>query len=230
MRIIELIDVYKTYPQAGGAHTVLHGVSLRVEAGEFVAICGPSGNGKTTLLNLIGGIDHPSRGRILVAGAELSRLNDKQLTAWRGERLGIVFQAFQLLPALSLLQNVSLPMEFLGRLNKTQRQQRARQLLADVGLQDAMHRLPSQVSGGQQQRAAVARALANDPPLIIADEPTGNLDPANAQVIFDLFGQLSAQGKTLALVTHNLELAAAASRRIELRDGRIHSDSAARAA
>lgn len=223
--IIELNQVYKDYPQAGGRQTVLHGIDLRIAAGEFVAIVGPSGNGKSTLLNLIAGIDHPSRGEIVVAGHALQNLGNEQLARWRGEHVGIVFQFFQLLPALSLLQNVILPMDFLGQLPKAQRRERALQLLDSVGLSGAAERLPSQVSGGQQQRAAIARALANDPPLIVADEPTGNLDSASADAVFDLFSHLRDRGKTLLMVTHNEALADAASRKLEIRDGRLYADS-----
>jgi putative ABC transport system ATP-binding protein len=223
-KIIELKQVYKDYPQAGVPQTVLHDINLQVAAGEFVAIVGPSGNGKSTLLNLLTGIDHPSRGEVLVNGNALQQLSNEKLSAWRGAQVGIVFQFFQLLPALSLLQNIVLPMEFLGRLNKRQRQERAMQLLEQVGLADAAQRLPSQVSGGQQQRAAIARALANDPPLIVADEPTGNLDAATADAVFELFVQLRKQGKTLLMVTHNPALANAAGRKIEIRCGRIHTD------
>ncbi|OAI10453.1 ABC transporter ATP-binding protein [Methylomonas koyamae] len=223
--IIELNQVYKDYPQAGGRQTVLHGIDLRIAASEFVAIVGPSGNGKSTLLNLIAGIDHPSRGEIVVSGHALQNLGNERLARWRGEHVGIVFQFFQLLPALSLLQNVILPMDFLGRLPKRQRRERALQLLDSVGLLGAADRLPSQVSGGQQQRAAIARALANDPPLIVADEPTGNLDSASADSVFDLFSHLRDRGKTLLMVTHNEALADAASRKLEIRCGRLHADS-----
>jgi putative ABC transport system ATP-binding protein len=199
-KIIELKHVYKGYPQAAGSQTVLHDINLEIFAGEFVAIVGPSGNGKSTLLN------------------------SEQLSAWRGVNLGIVFQFFQLLPALSLLQNIVLPMDFVGKLSKRERHERALHLLELVGLADAADRLPSQVSGGQQQRVAIARALANDPPLIVADEPTGNLDTATADAVFDLFAHLRDQGKTLVMVTHNENLADAASRKLEIRSGRIHAD------
>jgi putative ABC transport system ATP-binding protein len=223
-KIIELKHVYKDYPQAAGLQTVLHDINLEIFAGEFVAIVGPSGNGKSTLLNLLTGIDYPSRGEVLVNGAALHQLNSEQLSAWRGVNLGIVFQFFQLLPALSLLQNIVLPMDFVGKLSKRERHQRALHLLELVGLADAADRLPSQVSGGQQQRVAIARALANDPPLIVADEPTGNLDTATADAVFDLFAHLRDQGKTLVMVTHNENLADAASRKLEIRSGRIHAD------
>lgn len=222
--MIQLKRVYKDYPQAGALQTVLHGIDLDIAAGQFVAIVGPSGNGKSTLLNLLTGIDHPSRGEIFVNGSALHRLGNAQLTAWRGANVGIVFQFFQLLPALNLWQNVVLPMDFLGKLDKRQRRERAMQLLERVGLGDAAERLPSQVSGGQQQRAAIARALANDPPLIVADEPTGNLDATTADAVFDLFAHLRDQGKTLVMVTHNETLADAADRKLEIRSGRIHAD------
>lgn len=223
-KIIKLKQVYKDYPQAGALQTVLHDINLTVLRGEFVAIVGPSGNGKSTLLNLLTGIDYPRCGEVIVNGTALQKLANHKLTAWRGANVGIVFQFFQLLPTLSLLQNTVLPMDFLGKLNKRQRKERAMLLLEKVGLVDEMHRLPSQVSGGQQQRAAIARALANDPPLIVADEPTGNLDTATADAVFELFAHLHDQGKTMVMVTHNQVLAGAASRKIEIRCGRIHSD------
>ncbi|MEI8570598.1 ABC transporter ATP-binding protein [Methylomonas sp. LW13] len=224
-KIIELKQVYKDYPQAGTLQTVLHDINLDIYPGEFVAIVGPSGNGKSTLLNLLTGIDHPSQGQVSVNGTELQTLSNEKLSIWRGANVGIVFQFFQLLPTLNLLQNIVLPMDFLGSLNKQQRRDRAMYLLELVGLADAAERLPSQVSGGQQQRAAIARALANDPPLIVADEPTGNLDAATADSVFDLFAHLRDQGKTLVMVTHNETLADAASRKLEIRSGRIHADS-----
>ena len=224
--LIKLKRIYKDYPQATGVQNVLRGIDLEIESGEFVAIVGPSGNGKSTLLNLFTGIDHPTSGDIIVNDVSLNTMSNKQLTAWRGANVGIVFQFFQLLPALNLLQNVMLPMEFLGRLDKQQRRHRALQLLDQVGLSEVVERLPSQVSGGQQQRAAIARALANDPPLIVADEPTGNLDAATADSVFDLFSHLRDRGKTLVMVTHNPLLAEAASRTLEIRNGLIYGDTA----
>lgn len=223
--IVQLNQVYKDYPQAGALQTVLHGIDLQIAPGEFVAIVGPSGNGKSTLLNLITGIDQPSRGEVIVNGTALHKLSQEKLSAWRGANVGIVFQFFQLLPALNLLQNTLLPMDFLGKLDKRRRRDRAMELLERMGLADAAERLPSQVSGGQQQRAAIARALANDPPLIVADEPTGNLDAATADAVFEVFAHLRDQGKTLLMVTHNEALADAASRKLEIRSGRVHVDS-----
>jgi putative ABC transport system ATP-binding protein len=223
-KIIELKNVSKDYLQAGKMQTVLHDISLNIDSGEFVAIVGPSGNGKSTLLNLLTGIDSPSRGEVIINDVALHELNGEKLTAWRGSNVGIVFQFFQLLPTLNLLQNIVLPMDFLGKLPKKQRHERALYLLERVGLADEAQRLPSQVSGGQQQRAAIARAMANDPPLIVADEPTGNLDSETADSVLQIFSQLHDQGKTLMMVTHNEELANSAMRKLEIRSGRIHSD------
>ncbi|MFA5985472.1 MAG: ABC transporter ATP-binding protein [Methylococcaceae bacterium] len=224
-KAIELIQVYKHYEQAGVQQAVLKEINLEIFAGEFVAIVGPSGNGKSTLLNLLTGIDYASSGFVLVNGKALHTLSQEQLAQWRGRHVGIVFQFFQLLPTLNLLQNVMLPMDFLGDLGKRQRLQRANHLLDLVGLSGQAKQLPSQVSGGQQQRAAIARALANDPPILVADEPTGNLDAATADSVFQLFAHLRDQGKTLVMVTHNEVLADAASRKLEIRSGCIHADS-----
>jgi putative ABC transport system ATP-binding protein len=223
-KIIELRNVSKAYLSAGKMQTVLNDINLDINFGEFVAIVGASGNGKSTLLNLLTGIDHPSSGEIIVNKTPLQKLSSEKLTAWRCANVGIVFQFFQLLPALNLWQNIVLPMDFFGKLPKRQRRERAMALLERVGLADEAHRLPSQVSGGQQQRAAIARALANDPELIVADEPTGNLDEATADSVFQLFAHLRDQGKTLVMVTHNETLANAASRKIEIHAGRIHAD------
>jgi putative ABC transport system ATP-binding protein len=222
--IISLKNVYKAYANGHIQQTVLHDISLDISAGEFVAIVGPSGNGKSTLLNLLTGIDRPSEGQVNVCGSALHKLNEEQLSVWRGAHVGIVFQFFQLLPSLSLLQNVVLAMDFVAKIPKRERLERARYLLNLVGLIEHAQHLPSQVSGGQQQRAAIARALANDPQLIVADEPTGNLDEKTADAVFDLFLQLRQQGKTLVMVTHNEALAESASRRIAIHSGRIHED------
>jgi len=222
--IIAVTDLYKNYRAGETGIPVLRGVSFDITPGEFVAIVGPSGNGKTTLLNMLTGIDHPTRGTVRVNGVTLNTLNEDQLAEWRGASLGIVFQFFQLLPALSLLQNIILPMDFTKTLPPRQRKERALHLLEQVGLADQAHKLPSAVSGGQQQRAAIARALANDPPLIVADEPTGNLDAKTSAEVFDLFAHLTGQGKTLVMVTHNMELARQASRVLEVVSGQIVRD------
>jgi putative ABC transport system ATP-binding protein len=219
--IVEVKDLYKSYRAGDTDIPVLRGVSFGIQPGEFVAIVGPSGNGKTTLLNMMTGIDHPTRGEVVVNGQWINRMSEDQLSAWRGANLGIVFQFFQLLPALNLLQNVVLPMDLSKTLPRRQRKERAMHLLEQVGLGDQAHKLPSAVSGGQQQRAAIARALANDPPLIVADEPTGNLDAKTSAEVFDLFACLNDQGKTLVMVTHNPELARRASRVLEVVNGQI---------
>jgi putative ABC transport system ATP-binding protein len=223
--IIQLKNVYKAYTLGQIKQAVLHDISLSIATGEFVAIVGASGNGKSTLLNLLTGIDRPCQGEVLVNGSALHRLSEEKLSRWRGRNIGIVFQFFQLLPSLTLLQNILLPMDFVATLPKKQRLERAKYLLDLVGLSAQARQLPSQVSGGQQQRAAIARALANDPQLIVADEPTGNLDIATADAVFELFAQLQQQGKTLVMVTHNEDLAQSASRRIVIHAGRIHHDS-----
>ncbi|MCB8983154.1 MAG: ABC transporter ATP-binding protein [Ardenticatenaceae bacterium] len=222
--IIEVKNVIKRFPVGDEEITVLKGISTAVHQGEFVCIVGPSGNGKSTLLNMITGIDHPSEGEVIVTGQPVHTLSEDQLAAWRGEHLGIIFQFFQLLPALNLLQNVVLPMDFVKKLPPKQRRERAMHLLDTVGLADQARKLPAQVSGGQQQRAAIARALANDPPLLVADEPTGNLDTQTSEDVFQLFGRLVDQGKTMVMVTHSRSLAARLPRTIEIRDGRIFSD------
>jgi len=223
--IVQVKDVFKHFPVGDGQVTVLKGVSLDIMPGEFVAIVGPSGNGKSTLLNMMTGIDHPSEGQVIVTGQSVHTMSENELAVWRGEHLGIIFQFFQLLPALSLLKNVMLPMDLVKKTPRRDRQARAMALLDMVGLADQAHKLPSQVSGGQQQRAAIARALANDPPLLVADEPTGNLDSTTAEDVFQLFLKLVAGGKTMVMVTHSRTLAARGSRVVEIRDGLIASDS-----
>jgi putative ABC transport system ATP-binding protein len=222
--IVQVKDVVKSFQVGGGAITILKGISFSVKPGEFVSIVGPSGNGKSTLLNMITGIDRPSSGEIIVTGKEVHRMSEDALAGWRGENVGIIFQFFQMLPALSLLQNVILPMDLAGKYSSKERHARAEHLLDIVGLSDQMHKLPSMVSGGQQQRAAIARALANDPPLLIADEPTGNLDSRTSHDIFDLFTQVVGQGKTMLMVTHDKELAQRVPRVVEILDGRITRD------
>jgi putative ABC transport system ATP-binding protein len=222
--VVGLHEVYKSYPVGGEQVEVLKGISFDVCAGEFLAIVGASGNGKSTLLNMITGIDHPTRGEVRVAGSLITALNEGQLARWRGQYVGIVFQFFQLLPALSLLQNVILPMDLVKTLRPKERRARALALLERVGLADQVDKLPSMVSGGQQQRAAIARALANDPPLVVADEPTGNLDSRTSGDIFDLFTDLVEQGKTVIIVTHDEDLACSVPRTLEIANGLIVRD------
>jgi putative ABC transport system ATP-binding protein len=222
--IVRVVDLVKSFPVGGGEVTVLRGISFDVKNGEFVSIVGPSGNGKSTLLNMITGIDRPTDGDLIVTGREIHRMSENKLAAWRGQHVGIVFQFFQMLPALSLLQNIILPMDFAKKYRPRERRERAMHLLESVGLADQAHKLPGMVSGGQQQRAAIARALANDPELLVADEPTGNLDTRNANDAFDLFMQLVEQGKTLLMVTHDKELARRVPRVVEIIDGKITRD------
>jgi ABC-type lipoprotein export system ATPase subunit len=222
--VVELKNVVKRFPVGDTENTILKGISLQVQAGEFVSIVGPSGSGKSTLLNMITGIDHPSSGEVLVLGQPIHTLNENQLARWRGKSLGIIFQFFQLLPALTLLKNVILPMDLAGKYTPKERRAQAMHLLELVGLADQADKLPGLVSGGQQQRAAIARALANDPPLLVADEPTGNLDSATAHKIFELFQQLVAEGHTLLIVTHDKELAQAVPRQVVIMDGQVVGD------
>jgi putative ABC transport system ATP-binding protein len=224
--IIELKDIVKSFPVGDDEVTVLHGISLDIQQGEFVSIVGPSGNGKSTLLNMVTGIDRPTGGEVIVSGRPIHEMSENQLAKWRGQEVGIIFQFFQMLPSLSLLQNVVLPMEFANKFKRSERRERAMDLLELVGLADQANKLPSMVSGGQQQRAAIARALATDPDLLVADEPTGNLDAKTAGQVFDLFVHLiEEQGKTMLMVTHDKELADRIPRRIEIVNGVIANDS-----
>lgn len=222
--IVEVKNVVKSFPVGDKDVTILKGVSLAVNQGEFVSIVGPSGNGKSTLLNMITGIDRPSDGEIMVTGQPVHRLSENKLAAWRGQNVGVIFQFFQMLPALSLRQNVIMPMDFANKYTPKERRERAMHLLELVGLADQADKLPSMVSGGQQQRAAIARALANDPPLLVGDEPTGNLDSRTAAEVFDLFSKLVSQGKTMLMVTHDKELARRVPRVVEIVDGKIIRD------
>jgi putative ABC transport system ATP-binding protein len=222
--VVQIKNVVKSFPVGDGEVTILKGLSFDVDNGEFVSIVGPSGNGKSTLLNMITGIDRPTDGEVIVTGREVHKMSENKLAVWRGENVGIIFQFFQMLPALSLLQNVILPMDFARKYTPKERRERAMHLLDTVDLADQAHKLPSMVSGGQQQRAAIARALANDPPLLVADEPTGNLDSRTAGDVFDLFNEMVAQGKTLLMVTHDKELAKRVPRVVEITDGKITRD------
>ncbi len=216
--MIELRGVSKTVQSGGQPLTILHPLDLDVADGRCLAIIGPSGSGKSTLLGLIAGLDSPSSGTITIAGQDITRLNEDALARLRGEKIGFVFQFFHLVPSLTAIENIQVPMEIAGRRDATVR---AQALLDEVGLHDRGHHYPSQLSGGEQQRIAIARALANDPPLILADEPTGNLDSSNGRHILDLLLDVrKSRGVTLVLVTHDLNVAAVADDRLVLRDGR----------
>jgi len=228
-QMIDLRGVNKYYQSAAGDYHALKGIDLCICAGEFVSIIGKSGSGKSTLLNMITGIDRPTTGEVLVNGTAVHEMNENQMAIWRGTNLGIIFQFFQLLPALNLLQNVILPMELAGKYTPRERRQRAEHLLELVGLTEHQHKLPSMISGGQQQRAAIARAIANDPPILIADEPTGNLDSKTAESVFSIFNDLVAQGKTVIIVTHDSGLAKRTHRTALIADGEIVNEYVAKA-
>src|SRR5438552_4879134 len=198
---VRLRDVRKEFPVAGATFTALQGVDLAIDAGELVAVVGKSGSGKSTLMNLVAGIDRPTRGEIQIGETRIDQLAESPLAAWRGRNVGVVFQFFQLLPTLTVLENVTLPMDFSATLPRKQAVARALALLGQVGVADQAHKVPAALSGGQQQRAAIARALANDPPLLVADEPTGNLDSPTAEAVLTLLAGLAREGKTVLLVT-----------------------------
>jgi putative ABC transport system ATP-binding protein len=222
--LVDLRDVVKTYETGAGGVTVLKEIDLRVDEGEFVGVVGPSGSGKSTLLNMITGIDRPTGGEVFVAGKAVHKMSENQLARWRGKNVGVIFQFFQLLPTLTILENVMLPMDFCNVYKRRERKKVAMDLLEQVGIPEQAHKLPSALSGGQQQRAAIARALSNDPPVIVADEPTGNLDTQTAAEMFALFDRLVDEGKTLLVVTHDRELSDQMRRVIHLVDGRIERD------
>jgi len=217
--LIQMRNVVKTFKNAAGEFTVLHGIDLTIKQGDFVAIVGKSGSGKSTLLNMITGIDHPTSGQVVIGGTDIYRMTESQRSLWRGKNLGIVFQFFQLLPMLTLLENVMLPMDYVGMYDFDERPKRAMQLLEMVGLEGQAHTLPLSVSTGQQQAAAIARALATNPPLIVADEPTGNLDSRAADAIIDLFEELVKNGKTIVMVTHDPSMTSRVSRTVTISDG-----------
>jgi len=219
--IIEVVHLVKDYETGAGPVRVLNDVSLSVQPGEFVAVVGPSGSGKSTLINMLTGIDRPTSGKVTVAGTCVNAMSENTMARWRGRNIGVIFQFFQLLPTLTILENVMLPMDFCNVYPVRERKARAMHLLEQVGLADQARKLPSAVSGGQQQRAAIARALANDPPLLVGDEPTGNLDSKTAEQVFAMFGDLTRRGKTLVMVTHDRELAARIPRVVRVQDGQI---------
>jgi len=221
---IHLDKVVKTYVNAAGEFPALKGIDLQIRYGEFISLVGKSGSGKSTLLNMLTGIDHPTSGRVTVGGQDIYALSESQRALWRGKTVGIVFQFFQLLPTLTLLENVMLPMDYCDVHPAVERPARALGLLRQVGLEEQAHKLPAAVSSGQQQSAAIARALATDPPIVVADEPTGNLDSRSADVIYDLFQDLAGQGKTILIVTHDSSLTQRTDRTIYLADGEITAD------
>ena len=222
--MIELRGVSRAYPTPQGEFFALAALDLRAAPGELLAVVGSSGSGKSTLIHLIAGIDRPTAGTIRVAGADVAALGESALAAWRGTTVGIVFQSFQLLPTLTTLENVILPIDFCRTLPADKARARGLALLDRVGIADQAHKLPSALSGGQQQRAAIARAFANDPPVIVADEPTGNLDSRTAAAVLELLAGLARDGKTVVLVTHERELGRIADRVITLADGRLVDD------
>lgn len=219
--LIRLCDVVKAFRTSAGELTALKGISVDIERGEYTAIVGRSGAGKSTLVNMITGVDRVTSGEVWVGETAVHQLDENELALWRGLNVGVVYQSFQLLPMLSLLDNVMLPMDFCGLYSPQKSLERAEQLLTEVGLAEHMYKPPTRISGGQQQRVAIARALANDPPIVVADEPTGNLDSATAGAILELLTGLVEQGKTVVMVTHDQSLAEAASRTLWIADGRI---------
>jgi len=227
--MIDLREVNKYYKTAIGDYHALKSIDLQINAGEFVSIIGKSGSGKSTLLNMITGIDRPSTGEVFVNDTAVHQLNENKMARWRGKNLGIVFQFFQLLPTISVIENIMLPMDFCRTYPMREREKRALSLLEMVELADHAYKLPTALSGGQQQRVAIARALANDPPVIIADEPTGNLDSKTADSVFELFKNLVAQGKTIIVVTHDSGLAKRTERTALIADGEIVNEYVAKA-
>jgi len=227
--LIELVNVVKTFKNAAGEFVVLKGINAHFNRGEFVGVIGKSGSGKSTLINMMTGIDRPTSGEIYVGAIPVHTLSENEMAIWRGRNLGIVFQFFQLLPTLSLLENIMLPMDFCNVYQPGERKDKAMALLQLVEMEEHAYKLPTAISGGQQQRVAIARALANDPPIIIADEPTGNLDSKTAESVFELFENLVKQGKTIVMVTHDSSLAKRVSRTLLIADGEIVNEWVAKA-
>jgi putative ABC transport system ATP-binding protein len=224
--LIEMRDVVKVYTTAAGEFDALKGINMQVGAGEFVGIVGKSGAGKSTLLNMITGVDHLTAGEVIIhsngSSVSIHRMNEDNIALWRGQTLGVVFQSFQLLPMLTLVENITLPMDLCGRFDSKQSRERALELLRLVEVDEYPDKLPAAISGGQQQRVAIARALANDPPILVADEPTGSLDSVTADHVFEVFEHLvSDQGKTIVMVTHDETLRPRFTRTLEIADGEI---------
>ncbi len=229
--LIELREVVKVYSTAAGEFDALKGIDLQIQKGEFLGIVGKSGAGKSTLLNMITGVDHLTTGEVLARtnGSSISihEMGEDEIAAWRGRNMGVVYQSFQLLPMLTLVENITLPMDLCGAFNSKQARQRALDLLRMMELEEHANKLPSHISGGQQQRVAIARALANDPPILVADEPTGSLDSLTADHIFEVFEHLvTEQGKTIVMVTHDNSLAPRFTRHLTLADGEIVRETA----
>jgi putative ABC transport system ATP-binding protein len=221
MNFIELKNVSKTFETPAGEFAALSNITLNVKPGEFLAVVGKSGSGKSTLLNMLVGIDRPSAGEVIVAHTPVHTLSQDQLATWRGRSVGVVFQFFQLLPTLTVVENVMLPMDFCNTYTPRDRKPRALELLARLGITEQADKLPADLSGGQQQRAAIARALANDPPIVVADEPTGNLDSKTSHEVMQFFASLAKAGKTVVMVTHERDLSRYFSRTIKLADGKL---------
>ena len=225
--MIELQDVHKHYASEAGPILALNGINLIIEKGEYVAVLGKSGSGKTTMVNVITALDRLTRGKIFIDGTAIHQLHESQAAAWRGKRIGIIFESFHLIQNLTVLQNVTMPMDFAHYGSLQQRKQRALQLLEQVDIAEHANKYPHAVSGGQQQRIAIARALANDPSILIADEPTGRLDSVTAKAIYEIFSNLVAEGKTVLIMTHDQDLAQRAQRVITIQDGTLIGDSKA---
>jgi len=222
--MIEFKNVSKVYKTATNSQAILSDVSINIKKGEYVLITGKSGSGKSTLLNILTGVDRATSGEVLVNGTNIVNFNEAQMTKWRGENLGIVFQFFQLIPTLSVLENLLLPMDLMNKVPKGDREKRAKELLAMVGLASHENKMPSTLSGGEQQRVAIARSLANNADLIIADEPTGNLDSKNAEMVFDILAKLNKEGKTIIMVSHERDVMKGVTRQIVVKDGTVEGD------
>jgi putative ABC transport system ATP-binding protein len=229
LSLVELRDVVKVYESVAGKFLALKGINLKINRGEFVSVVGKSGSGKSTLMNMITGIDRPTEGEVIIGNTPIYKLSENKVAIWRGNTVGIVFQFFQLLPTLTVIENIMLPMDFCHKYSLRQRRERSMYLLEQVELTDQAYKLPLALSGGQQQRVAIARALANDPPMVVADEPTGNLDTGTSAAVFELFERLVHQGKTIVMVTHDQDLVKQVPRIIFLKDGRVIEDRIQRA-
>jgi len=223
-QLIDLKDVQKVYKTEAGDFLALRGIDLKIDRGEFVGIIGKSGSGKSTLINMMTGIDRPTGGEVWINGTSIHHFSEGQMAKWRGVNLGVVFQFFQLLPTLTVVENVIMPMDFCNVYARGERRAKAMALLERMDVAEQANKLPSMISGGQQQRVAIARALANDPPIVVADEPTGNLDSKTANQVFELFEELVAGGKTFLMVTHDDDLAARLHRVLTIADGVLVSD------